>query len=35
MKNLASNIGTALSISDSDGESLVVLRAELDSSDSI
>jgi len=35
MKNLASTIGCALSISDSDGENLTVLRAELDSSDSI
>ena len=35
MKDLASSIGTALSIADSDGENLVVLREELDSSDSI
>jgi len=35
MKNLASEIGTALSISDSDGDNTTILRVELDSSDSI
>ncbi len=35
MKDLASEIGTALSISDTDGGNVTVLRTELDSSDSI
>lgn len=34
MKNLAASIGTALSIADSDGSNVNILREELDSSDS-